>query len=220
MNQRLKINSQIPLDPGEGQHVLIPSQKMILLAAGKVASGSLKAVGLEVEGTLKKISTDQISQYRGFYRVAVYRDPIMRLASCWRDKIRIRFRRAFRRFEGIYPRMPFNDFAAVVTTIPDSASDGHFRSQSCFYLDARGNPLFDVLLPFRDLNRVWRSVVMSKYPAIPMLSFGKRVTHNRLGIQPEPLTEEIVAALRIRYCEDYKLAAMVNDGGFICDDCG
>jgi len=152
-----KQNKVFP-DHGEEQMVIVPNQQVALLTAGKCASSPLKNIGLlaDPKNFRKDVTPQEVEeQYDHYCKIAIWRDPVDRLASCYRDKILRTFYKGFRWMPGIKKNMSFDEFAKAVCTIPDNKADGHFRSQSCFYLRKDGTPLFDLLLSFSEFPDCW-----------------------------------------------------------------
>lgn len=117
---------------------------IVFMLLPKVANTSikiaiLKALGrpadnVHMQGVFECVSKEEA---KGFpHRIAFVRDPLSRLASCYRDKIVLQtdgqFLVGFRKL-GFSPGMSFLKFIERVADIPDEKSTGaaqHFRSMS------------------------------------------------------------------------------------------
>jgi hypothetical protein len=101
--------------------------------------------------------------------------------------------------------MSFNEFALAVCRIPDENSDGHFRSQSAFYLDSKGEPLYRFLLKYSDLSSTWAGVsdVLNLGIAFPKENLRK--TQDVSGLKEDPLSCSALKQVQKRYSKDYEL---------------
>jgi hypothetical protein len=107
----------------------------------------LKAYGrktdkIHAQGVFECVSTKEAKRFR--HRIAFVRDPLARLASCWKDKIVVRtdgrFLPGLNKL-GFSPGMDFEDFVERVASIPDDRCGGaahHFRSMSYSLCDGDG----------------------------------------------------------------------------------
>jgi hypothetical protein len=193
------------------------------MTAGKCASGSLKRLVYHLQNIDNqeereeiKITTDDIARKyypKKYLKIGIYREPVDRLMSCWRDKMKRHFFKGFKFVNGLRPGMNFNDFAKVVCDTPDEISDGHFRSQSCFYI--KGEIFLpDIFVDFDDLPFGWamarRAVKKHCGKDIPGLPVGKRKTGDKPELEPEPLDTKVFDMLQERYEKDYALKRFVN----------
>lgn len=125
-------------------------------------------------------------------RVAFVRDPLARLASCYRDKFEEltdgRFLRGFERF-GLEPHMGFDAFVDVVARLPDAKCRGagdHFRSQSwslCQGDHVIPNLVGRVETLSRDWDRV-RSAMIGRGLNLPPLSHERRTDSSAVAWSP------------------------------------
>lgn len=112
---RCKILSRVFYEVREGKD-------FIYFKVPKAAGSSIKYAIGELYSTYRLRKGDKF----GFTFV---RNPYDRLVSFYENKInRDRVKWRFR-YPRIYPRMPFEEFVRVITCIPDSRADIHFRSQ-------------------------------------------------------------------------------------------
>lgn len=168
-------------------HVVLREYDTVFMLLPKVANTSikvalLKALGRDVprnvhaQGVFECISKREAKRFK--HRIAFVRDPLSRLASCYRDKIVLktdgRFLDGLNRF-GLRDRMPFLEFIECVAEIPDEDCVGagqHFRSMSYDLCDG------DEVIPnfvgrFERLAEDW-ALIRGYVPGTPSLTHERR----------------------------------------------
>lgn len=107
----------------------------------------------------------QVPAYSDYRRVAFVRNPWDRLVSCYKQKLDHQIKQNGRlggtarslADAGLYkPDITFTEFVHAVAQIPDPRSNRHFRSQSSFLVDHRGEPLYSELRFFEELDAGFR----------------------------------------------------------------
>lgn len=150
-------------------------KKALLAAQGRTANN------VHDSGLFEYVSREEAATFT--HRIAFVRDPLRRLASCWRDKFQIlsdgRFLPGFRKF-GMHQDMAFEEFVELVADIPDADCTGtgdHFRSQA-FSLCDGDTVIPDMVGRFETLGDDWERVrILFKDiggPDLPVLGHEKR----------------------------------------------
>lgn len=128
---------------------------------------------------------------------AFVRNPEDRLVSCYRDKIRGEVAdftgfdpergaaHCLAGFESFHRNMSFEAFVRAVAQIPDVEADAHFRSQSDFLTNARGEIAVDYVGRYETLAQDFRTVC------------------ERVGLPTLALPRVQAVPSRIRYAEFY-----------------
>lgn len=148
--------------------------------------------------SLKKLKEG--SYTKGYYKIAVVRNPWDRVASLYTDKVIDRNSAKPRIAKlGMYSNMPFDKFVKQIAKYPDSEElDKHFKSQ---YLTIfrDGNP--DSTIKFEQLSIDWQKVQQlflqranKKIPKLPQL--------NKSSPFEEKWTDESINLIKNRYIED------------------
>ncbi|MEO1001161.1 MAG: sulfotransferase family 2 domain-containing protein, partial [Pseudomonadota bacterium] len=140
----------------------------------------------------------------------VVREPLARVASCYRSKIqRPRAVSAGMRLEGLSTRTAFPEFVAHVVRRPDTRANVHYRAQAAMLCDRAGRVVPTEILRFETLGADWERLrarqVAEGRPALPPLPpYTRR----------HPPTEvdayyggdaKLIAAVRARFAADYRL---------------
>ena len=153
--------------------------KLLYYPVPKAASSSVKRLLARIEGKRyagipqHEIEFDcvwggQAARFCDFTSFTVIRNPWDRFLSCYLDKIRSRsddpacsgrpnIHEGFLRYNQILGRklfhseMSLHDFAEVVSWIPDSIADEHFRSQYRMFSAPDGTPLASRIIKFEQL---------------------------------------------------------------------
>jgi len=91
--------------------------------------------------------------------IAVKRDPLDRLISCWREKVMNtqKLHSGFRKHKDIRWKQSWSKFVEVIKNIPDYFSDQHFRSQS-WDLYVRHEVVPNMMIAFENLADGWHLV--------------------------------------------------------------
>ncbi len=152
--------------------------------------------------------------YRDYFKFAIVRDPWSRLVSCYNDKIGYergnghvydRFDNAFIAYMkrmGVWSEgMSFERFVHVVSEIPDSSAEGHFRSQHAFLTDQQGNSIVDFYGRVEQLDTDFGVIAnrMGIQADLPRIRAGKTGDHRKYYT---PETARLVAK---RYERDIEL---------------
>lgn len=223
--------------------VVVHPLKLIYYPIPKVASSSVRGYLLEHaflkdNGTDGKLTMEQIhhgyeypvlsvseaaklvrSGYRSF---AVVRDPVARLASCYRDKI-LEYRKAgeplrygFARYNRLFFRevfsttMPYEAFVAAISRIPDVLADEHFRSQACFLPVRRGRLQLDRVVRLEGLDdEMARLCEDWQLPAWA----GRRVNSTAKRSEPAVSGRGVAGQIARRYARDFRLLGYEDPGG-------
>jgi len=126
------------------------------------------------------------SRIKDYTIFAFVRNPFDRLVSCYEDKVRkpvqhngqYYFSSAYNRIflrkifgSAFHADMSFEEFVSLVSRVPDSIADGHFKSQySSLYLHGKRIP--HITGKFERLNDDWASIASN-------LGLGKLTSNNR-----------------------------------------
>lgn len=157
-----------------------------------------------------KIDLAQAKKLSAYWRFAFVRDPYDRLVSCYSEKIRSDgperlfvngVHRGLLRYGRFKYGMSFAEFAREVSRIPDADADPHFRSQSSFLVDGKGELVVDFVGRFEslqeDLSRVASKLNVEM--ELPHLLKSKR---DGAAAYYDPITRALVWE---RYAEDFRL---------------
>ena len=139
---------------------------------------------------------------------AFVREPLSRLASCYRSKVSEarRFSPAFRR-EGLTPETSFPDFVAHVARRSDWRCNVHYRPQAAI-LTRRGDVVPDFIGRFETMTEDWQrltEILAARGVALPALPHRS---------QDRPIVKAsdffggdttLAAVARARYRDDYRL---------------
>ena len=165
--------------------------------------------------TLPRIWRMDEEQFSGYFKFAFVRNPMSRLRSCFRDKIKpVDFNEADLYEDGLYlplkrygdlfwPAMTFDEFATSVCQISDQDADPHFRSQHCFVSNSKNELNVDFLGRFETLGSDLRQLVVRLQQEandfdIPHLNRQKRCADS------EVLSDDCLKMVRERYSLDYR----------------
>lgn len=92
-----------------------------------------------------------------FLTVTVLRNPVSRIQSVWKDKVRDKVHRGFRVHPEITEGMSLRAFVEAVSRIPDEDAEQHFRSQFWHLYDgSRYVP--DVTARVETLKKDWKRI--------------------------------------------------------------
>ncbi len=140
---------------------------------------------------------------------AFVRDPLSRLASCYRSKVSEarRFSDAFRR-EGLTPNTSFPDFVAHVARRSDWRCNVHYRPQAAI-LTRRGALVPDFIGRFETLREDWQRLSdlledrgHAALPPLPRRHNDRPIVQAHDYFADDPA---LAALARTRYREDYRL---------------
>ena len=169
------------------EYFIFENKKLIYTSIPKVACTSIK-IGLmadELRGsnshneymnvhslTSKFMTYSLSSKYDDFYNFAFVRNPLDRLVSCYKDKIKNKEQHSGQfHFDTNYNNkiintlfrqkfshdMDFDDFVRLVSRVPDYLADGHFKSQySMLYKQETKVP--DYIGKFEQLSTDWNHI--------------------------------------------------------------
>lgn len=139
--------------------------------------------------------------------IAIVRDPVARVVSCWRDKIHHRWMPSLE-IHGMFPGMDFGPFLDIVLATPDAEANRHFRSFSDELIDGQAP---DEVLLTEQLAQGWER--LEHRFGWPALGIERRNATN--GTPPLELSDGQRVAIRQRYPSDhalYEKARRENDG--------
>lgn len=148
--------------------VIIPKHKLAIWTTEKVGCTSQKRAlrtTFEKEGTPWPRTRDKLAvqptltarpNWQDYLRIAVVRDPLARIASCWANKITpdqvlLKERDSQEYFR---PGMSFQEFVERVCNRPDDMLDRHLHAQNKRMME-RGKFLPQYLFPFDHLAQAW-----------------------------------------------------------------
>ena len=132
----------------------------------------------------------------GTVTVALVRHPLVRLVSCWREKIMTRWMPSLEE-ACMRPGMSFAEFLGVVIATPDVIANRHFRSYSDEVIVAGTKPY--ITLRVEALDTQWPGVeeFLGWEP--------KGIEHRNISDHHElVLTRSQIAAIEFRYQKDFK----------------
>lgn len=136
---------------------------------------------------------------------AFVRHPLTRLHSCYIDKVQLAAENG-KRFTlsryGAHPDMDFPNFVRHVATIPDSRSEQHFRSQSCWLYD-RGKPLIGFVGRLETLDDDWAS--LRSRIALPPIPGRRRESGAVSALSGLPMDRATAGIAIARYQRDIDL---------------
>lgn len=107
---------------------------------------------------------------REYFLFAFVRHPLMRLYSCYVDKVVQAVHKGKRftlRRYGVDPAMGFDEFVRHIAEIPDSQAEQHFRSQHC-YLFHRRRPLVHFIGKLEHMDRDWEALRQRLGPGVEL----------------------------------------------------
>lgn len=133
------------------------------------------------------------------------RNPLMRLHSCYRDKVvnaQSQQRRCSLSPYGIQFGISFDAFVERVAAIPDDRSDQHFRSQHTF-LTHNGQLLVHTLGKMESIDEDWRPFTEKYGLAQPTRE--RRVSGPPMSMDSLPLSKRCAALAIERYRTDIDL---------------
>jgi hypothetical protein len=190
----------------------------------KVANSSWKRLcaeilGLDARGRgphaieFPTLPLDEVPRYADYFRFCFVRNPWDRLVSCYIEKIKTDpgyTNRFFRDgvFVGFVPYrvfragMSFESFVEAVTAIPDRDADRHFRSQSTFVTDGRGELLVNFVGKLERSEADFAHVLrrLGREPgAVPHLNRSEHGDYTRF------YTPHTIERVRQRYARDVDL---------------
>lgn len=137
------------------------------------------------------------------------RDPLSRLASCYRSKIAEakRFSKSFHN-EGLRPDTSFPDFVAHVARRGDWRSNIHYRAQSAI-LTHKSRSLPQFIGRFETIRQDWQrlgdELRARGGPALPALPQRRQTRPIVAADDYFRGDEQLIALARARYAEDYRL---------------
>lgn len=164
------------LDPLE--YYIDDKRKIIYVENAKVACTSIKLAmfepdienAMDIHEKLREKAVYSVPPSKsGYYTFTVIRDPVRRFISCYKDKVLRKgdentelsifdlkfYKVIFRIFSGERYHGSKTDivtFAKIVSSIPDSLSDRHFRSQ--YYMKAKSSQNIE-FIKLEDLSAFW-----------------------------------------------------------------
>ncbi len=159
--------------------------------------------------------------YAHFYKFAFVRSPFDRLVSCYEDKVKKTVQHSGRYFfssgynnlliktlfgKTFHPDMTFHEFVELVSRIPDSLADAHFKSQYGF-LHRNNRSVPDYIGHFENLAEDWKPVA-EKY-SFKELSFKNKSTRRHWSDYFE--SRETVELAAKRYARDIELFGYESD---------
>ena len=150
--------------------------------------------------------------YQHYFKFAFVRNPWDRLVSCYRDKVRFDSGHVYERyvndFDDYFAKMgvtrsnlSFTDFVELVSEISDENADAHFRSQSWFLHDSKGNLLPNFVGRFENLKEDFEKVANT-------LNLALKIPHLRKtshAAYTEWYNERTRALITRRYANDIRL---------------
>jgi chondroitin 4-sulfotransferase 11 len=161
-------------EPGN-RGIISHKKRFIYFYIPKVASTTIKRgiakalFGRSIGAGVHRFWFDEVvdikkGEYEDHFKFSFVRNPWDRVISCYSDKILHEnvtnhqyingvFRRYVSKYKDLfYMGMTFEDFVRVISKIPDTQADRHFRSQRCFITDQDGNDLTDFVGRFENLR--------------------------------------------------------------------
>lgn len=177
-----------------------------------------KAVANWMREQGRLIHRDQVlPKQQDYVRVAVLRDPMSRLRSCWKDKINKepvdnwRFvggiHRGFLKYgDLLYAGMTFESFVEAVHDISDEDSNPHFRSQIDFLRDSKNRLLTNHIMFLETLSED-----LSEAPEVVQDCFAGVGRKNYTGSETMPgMSDKTRARFRERYSKDYEFLSSLE----------
>lgn len=163
----------------------------------------LAAIEQKIRRSLQPGACRQLAQRHLVF--AFVRHPLTRLHSCYVDKVRLAAEKG-KRFTlgryGVRQEMDFPEFVRHVAAIPDSRSEQHFRSQSCWLYDG-GKPLVGFLGKLESLDEDWADLQQRiALPPIPGRRRASGAVSALPGLPMDRATAEVAVA---RYQQDIDL---------------
>lgn len=198
-------------------NLALPEHGIVFMLLPKVANTSIKRAILTAQGRQADnvhdpalfTYVDKAEAARYPLRIGFVRDPLTRLASCWRDKIMDLSDGALLpgfAAIGLRAGMPFDEFVEFVAGRPDAectSAAQHFRSQA-WSLAADGSVIPNLMGRFEtladDWRRVRRAVAERGGPGLPDLPHERRSDS-----ASAPWTPRARAFALHRYREDVRL---------------
>lgn len=127
-------------------NIVLHDRRLVLMMICKAANTSLKSALTDVLRLPQRVDLVMpnptcrdalMLREQGYAIATAIRHPLARLASCWTDKVSGRGPGGYHRpltrkyaSAGYREGMPFDAFVRFVASVPDEASDQHFRSMS------------------------------------------------------------------------------------------
>lgn len=212
-------------------YIVIPSMGLAYGRVPKVANSTIKRVLAEaagIKGLFPPRGFSKDGNWRGKEPAAYFvsasvlrrkwpeifvfsfvREPLSRLASCYRSKIAEpeRMLPALRR-EGLTPQTSFAAFVAHAAGRPDRRCNIHYRPQSAI-IAPRGKPIADFVGRYERFGEDWETLRAeakarsgASLPPAPRRSAKRAVTDVDEYFRGD---EALIAMARRRYAEDYRL---------------
>jgi len=119
-------------------NICLNKYKTIFFLNGKVANSSIKTAIKKMQGKPDRpihsgynyVSACGAKKKKGYYKVAVVRNPWARFVSCYYQKIVGPKPTGILGIEGMYKGMSFNDFVNAVKKTPKDIAEMHLRPQT------------------------------------------------------------------------------------------
>lgn len=157
--------------------VTIADEPFVFMLPRKCASNTIKDALARMPGCSFQAARDYLTARQlaesTAPRIAVVREPVSRLVSCWRHGV-VRNRAAYLRVPGVTADMGWEAFAEFVCSTSDDspACNYHFRSYSLELLVPRargGGSWPDVVLRCERLEEDWEALTASMgWPEVPL----------------------------------------------------
>lgn len=151
--------------------------------------------------TCDKKTAWRLRARHGFTVLALVREPLARLASCWRGKVMGEtLHPGFRRYPEIRQGMSFADFVEACAVESDMCAEQHFRSQS-FDLCLNGELVPGWIGRHEALDKAWAAArVLMRARG---LEVGKLARVNQSQAPAPEIDDETRALVRHRWAADY-----------------
>lgn len=209
------------------EYYVFDDSKLVYISIPKVACTSLKTAVMPKPDKYSSIKSEYMSVHRqaslychpklprhssDYFKFAFVRNPFDRLVSCYEDKVKRPVQHNGKYyFSSLYnhrlikwlygsefnPDMSFEEFAQLVCRIPDTLSDGHFKSQYSM-LYKRKILSVDYVGKFENLSMDWDPIARQHH--LPTLK--QRNTSDRSDWTSYYLTREIIDLVANRYKDD------------------
>ncbi len=169
---------------------------------------------LRVYGCPVVEDTELVTKYQSYLRYCIVRNPWSRLVSCFKNKIKesevnsqfyrngaaIQFTKISEEFRG---GMSFTEFVSLISEIPDSKADKHFRSQLFDIITPTGSLRTNYIAKLENLREHLEEISQltgMKFADYPILNNTDIIQH-----YTDFYTPETVEKVRIRYEGDVDL---------------
>jgi chondroitin 4-sulfotransferase 11 len=188
------------------QNILLEPYKSIYIPIPKVACSTIKRICAQLLGmqipsddvaeTIHLLHFPSVKKYRitrdysDYFKFAIVRNPWSRLVSCYNDKIAYERGHVYERFDnpfvaylkemGVWTEdMSFERFVNVISEIPDSSAEAHFRSQHTFLTDHNESLLVDFCGRVEQLDTDFGVIAdrMGIHADVPRIRAGKSGDH-------------------------------------------